>query len=147
MTRLRHDVMLVAGAITLAWLLTPWLRIGWMTTIAPTSYSTTLPWLDYGFLSAWVFEFMWGAVIAVWLTRLLLSRGALLWSLVIGAQLGGLHLAFSHWHFGAHVPTSVYVWAYGEYLMPVIGAFVASRLVSTYWPKAHPTMEKGSDRA
>ena len=136
MSRLRHDAIIVTCAIAFAWLATPWARIAWFAIAVPESYSTTVAWLDYGFLSEWGFEFLWGAAIAILLTRALRSRGAFWWSLLVGVQLGTLHFAFSHWRFAVDAPPSVYVWTYGEYLMPVIGAVVATWLVAKYWPRA-----------
>jgi hypothetical protein len=135
MSHLRHDAMIVTCAIAFAWFATPWARIGWLAIAIPESYSTTVAWLDYGLLSEWVFEFLWGAAIAVLLTRALRSRGAFWWSLLIGVQLGASHFAFSHWHFAPDARSSVYVWAYGQYLMPVMGAVAASWLVAKYWPR------------
>ena len=135
MAQLRHDAMILTCAIAFAWFATPWARIGWFAIAVPDSSSTTVAWLSYAFLSQWVFEVLWGAAIAVLLTRMLRSRGAFWWSLLVGVQLGASHFVFSHWHFAWDARSSDYVWAYGQYLMPVMGAVVASWLVATYWSR------------
>ena len=138
MSQLRRDALILTCAIAFAWFATPWARIGWSAIAVPESYSTTLAWLDYAFLSEWTFEFLWAGAFGVLLTRALRSRGVFWWSLLIGIQLGASHFAFSRWHFASDAPLSVYVWAYGQYVVPVIGAVVASLSVAKYWPRERP---------
>jgi len=135
MSQLRHDAMIVTCAIALAWFATPWARIGWSAIAVPESYSTTFAWLDYAFLSYWAFEFLWAAVFGTLLTRTLRLRGAFWWSLFVGVGLGSSHFVFSRWHFAPDVRPAVYVWVYGQFVMPVVGAVVASWLVAKYWPR------------
>jgi len=135
MSQLLRDAMILACAIAFAWFATFWARIGWIAIAVPESYSTTFAWLDYGHLSQWIFEFLWAAAFGILLTRNLRSRGALWWSLLIGLELGLPDLAFSHHYFAPDVSLSTYVWVYGQYVMPIAGAFVGSRFVARYWPR------------
>jgi hypothetical protein len=132
--------MILTCAIAFAWFATPWARMGWSAIAVPRSYSTTFAWLDYAFLSEWTFEFLWAGAFGVLLTRALRSRGAFWWSLFVGLGLGLSHFAFSSWRFASDVPPFLYVWAYGQYFMPVIGAVAASWLVAKYWPPERSAM-------
>src|SRR5690242_17952255 len=135
MLQLRHDAIIITCAIAFAWFATPWARIGWFAIAVPESYSTTLAWLDYAFLSQWIFEFLWAAAFGILLTRTLRSRGALWWSLLVGLGLGLFHFAFSSYRFAPDVSSVFYAWAYGQHVVPVVGALVGSWFVARYWPR------------
>ena len=137
MSHVRRDAIFIAAAIAVAWLVTPWLHIGWFLVAVPKSYSTTIAWLDFGFLSLWVFELIWGALFGVVLARGLRSRGAMWWSLVLGVVLGLSQFVPSRHRFAPDVSPSVYIWAYGQYVMPIIGALAACWLVEKHWPRGH----------
>jgi len=136
MSQLRRDAVILACAIAFAWFATPWARLGWSTIFVPESHSTTVARI---FLSDWTFEFLWGAAFGVLLTRSLRSRGAFWWSLSLGVGLGLSHFALSRWHLRLDMPAYFYVWAYGQYLMPVIGAVAASWWVTKCWPMRRST--------
>jgi hypothetical protein len=137
MSKTRHDAMIIMIAIAVAWLATPWARILWSIVAVPEYFSTTILWLDYAYLSLWAFEFIWAALFGISLTRSLHSQHAVLWSLLFGFGLGLWHFVSSSHRLGPNASLSIYVWAYGQYLVPVFAAVAGSWLAAKYWPKGH----------
>jgi len=136
MSRVRHDALAILVAVAIAWFITPWARIGWSLVAVPESFSTEILWLDYVFLSIWIFEFSWAALFGIFLARTLRSDGALWWSLALGLGLALMHFVFSRNGFGPSAPLSIYFWVYGQYVVPVIGAVLGAWATERYWPRA-----------
>ena len=128
-----RNAIIVAAALLAAWFMTPWARTGWFLIAVPRSYSTSFAWLDYAFVSLWVFQLLWAVLFGAILAWLLKSKSALWWSLLLGLVLGLSQLVGSTYHFAANASPSTYVWAYGQYVVPAIGALVASWAVVKHW--------------
>jgi len=131
----RRDAFLIGAAIAVAWFATPWLHAGWFLVAVPESYSTTIEWLDYGFLSLWTFGIVWGALFGVVLARGLRSSGAIWWSFLLGLVLGLSQFLASRYRFAPDVSLSLYIWAYGQFVMPILGSVAACWVVEKQWPR------------
>lgn len=142
MSKTLSDAAVLAIAAAAAWFVTPWARMGWVLVALPEYVSTRILWLDYGYLTLWIFEFLWGAVFGALLTRMLRSH-ALLWSAIFGLGLGVLHFLGSNRHVNPDAPfaTYTYVWAYGEYLVPLFAAVLGSLGVGKWWPRRQKVVE------
>ena len=137
MSNARRDTLLIGAAIAAGWFVTPWLHSVWFHVAVPESYSTTVEWLDYAFLSLWIFGLLWGAIFGVVLGRGLRSHGAIWWSLLLGLVLGLSQFLLTRYRFAPDVSLSLYIWAYGQFVMPIIGAVATCLLVEKLWPRKH----------
>jgi hypothetical protein len=83
---------------------------------------TTWEWFDVGRFAFCAFEFVWGIAVGVPVAALVRSPRPMRWALGCGA-VGALAIfGTSTDYFYPATPTSTYIWAYGAYLMPVLGS-------------------------
>src|SRR3982750_3559624 len=137
MKKRQHDTVVVAVAIAAAWFITPLARICWSIPAVPQSFSTSVLWLDYAYLSMWTFELVWAALFGFVLTRTLHSRATLSWSLLLGVGLGLLHVAYSSNWIAPDAALSRYIWAYGLYGVPTIGVLAGHWLARRVSNEGH----------
>jgi hypothetical protein len=126
----------VSGALFLAaGYVVPVLRSWWYETIFQGHrFSTPFVWIDPAHALIWLFEFSWSLVAGLILGRLVASSHIVIWAFIFGILCGLLHFLGSHDAFGAGAYWSTYVWVYGQYMVPGLGAAAGAALMLWLWP-------------
>ena len=107
-------------------------RLWWVwykTFIEGTAFSISLGWIHWHTLVAWAPHFIVFLVLGALLSRLVVSARPVLWCLGFGAALGLVFLIQANDTFTGHATLATRLWAYGTYLMPVIGSVVGAAIV------------------
>jgi|ERR671930_2734766 CDP-diglyceride synthetase len=132
---LRNVLVCMGLMITVVIVLIP-LRWWWFQNVlVGRSFPVTWEWLDLASLGVWAFEFAWSIVVGVVVVFLVRSRRRVLWAVACGA-LGGLaEFLIARHDFAPFSPWTTYVWAYGAYFVPVVGAGLAAAAVSAFLPR------------
>lgn len=121
----------ISGALFIgAGYLVPVLRSWWFQAMfRGQRFSVPFVWLDPSHALIWLFEFSWSLVAGLILGLLLRSSRVVGWAFVFGILSGVLHFVRAHDVFGAGAHWSSYVWAYGQYIVPGLGAAAGAALV------------------
>jgi hypothetical protein len=132
--KLRDLLVCVGLMVPIVLLLVP-LRTWWFhAALQDRSFSTTWEWLDLAHLGVWVFEFAWSLLVGGLVAVLVRSKHRVRWALACGA-LGGLaDFLMTRNVFFSVTPWTSYVWAYGTYFVPILGAGLAALVVSRLLP-------------
>ena len=131
----RRDLLVCIGLMLPVVVLLLPLRAWWFQAVLEgRSFPVTWEWLELAELGVWAFEFAWSLVVGVVVAFLIRSRHRVLWAVACGG-LGGFaeFLVIQH-TFPPMAPWTTYVWAYGAYFVPMLGAGLAAAIVSALLP-------------
>jgi len=134
--RLRDFFICFALMLPVVVLLLP-LRAWWFQAVLEgRSFPVTSNWLDLAELGVWAFEFAWSLGVGVIVALLIQSRHCVLWAVACGALGGFAEFLIAQHHFSPAAPWTTYVWAYGAYFVPILGAGLAAAVVSALLPRS-----------
>ena len=132
--RLRDFLICFALMLPVIVLLLP-LRAWWFQTVLEgRSFPVTADWLDLAELGVWAFEFTWSLVVGVVAALLVRSRRRVFFAVVCGALGGFAEFLIIRDNFSPIAPWTTYVWAYGKYFVPMLGAGIGAAIVSALLP-------------
>ncbi len=132
--KLRVLLICVVSMLPVVVLLLP-LRAWWFQAVlAGRSFPVTSEWLDLAELGVWAFEFTWSLVVGVVVALLIRSRGRVFVAMVCGALGGFGEFLIIRDTFSPIAPWTAYVWAYGKYFVPVLGAGLGAAVISALLP-------------
>ena len=135
MRQLARDLALSGALFLGAGYLVPVLRSWWFEAMFQRrTFSVPFVWLDPSHALIWVFEFSWAVAAGLILGRLLLFSRVVSWAFVFGLLCGLLHFLRSRDAFGVGAHWSAYIWVYGQYILPGLGAAAGAALVVWLWP-------------
>jgi len=127
MTR-REVLIAVAVMIPVTWLVL-WLRSWWFLEVIPEQrFGASPEWFSPGHLTHWAFEFAWSFLLGLVVASVARSRSKVQLAAVCGAVAGAMHFALSKDFFTSSAHWTMYVWAYGIYLVPALGAVAGAKL-------------------
>jgi CDP-diglyceride synthetase len=130
-----RDLLVCVGLMLLVVVLLLPLRAWWFQGVLEgRSFPVTWEWLDLAQLGVWAFEFAWSLGVGVIVALLIRSRHRVLWAVACGALGGFAEFLIVRVHFSPAEPWTTYVWAYGTYFVPVLGAGLAAAIVSRLLP-------------
>ena len=120
--------LVVFCALLLAALaLAPFARHSWfMTFVNERTFSTSLSWFNPPQAIFWLFELLFFFIFGVLVAWLFRSTAPLSCALFFGAICGAFHFWLSKDHFAPEAPATMYVWVYGNYVMPLVGALLGA---------------------
>jgi hypothetical protein len=122
-------VVAVALMLPLSWLLI-WLRSWWLSTVVgERRFGPSPVWFSPGHLNHWAFEFCTSLALGAVVALALRSRSTIALAALCGAIVGLVHFAESSIGVASWAHWSTYVWAYGVFVVPVVGAAVGAFLV------------------
>ena len=143
MTTTTRNLVIWMATLAFATFAIPPLRLFWShLTLNGHTFSTSLIWLHYGYLLIWLFEFLWSFVVGVALARALRSNYTLSVASSLGIAAGLLHFLRSRNYINPEAHWSTYVWVYGEYFVPAIGAAIGAAVTRWLWPSRPSIMKK-----
>ena len=128
--RLRDFLICFALMLPVVVLLLP-LRAWWFQAVLEgRSFPVTSNWLNLAELGVWAFEFAWSLVVGVVAALLFRSRRRVLLAVVCGAVGGFAEFLIIQDTFSPIASWTTYVWAYGKYFVPMLGAGIGAAIVS-----------------
>jgi len=137
--KLRDFLICVGLMLPVVVLLMP-LRAWWFDAVLVgrsfPSFRGTWEWLDLASLGVWAFEFAWSLVVGVVAAFMVRSRHRVLWAVSCGALGGFAEFLISRNTLSPIAPWTDYVWAYGTYFVPMLGAGLAAAIVSALLPRS-----------
>jgi len=132
-----RDLLVCIGLMLLVVVLLISLRGWWFQAVlVGRSFPPTWEWLDLAQLGVWAFEFAWSLGVGVIVALLIQSRHRVLWAVACGALGGFAEFLIAQHHFSPAAPWTTYVWAYGAYFVPILGAGLAAAVVSALLPRS-----------
>jgi len=134
--RLAGKLLLFIALLIVALVVVPFGRIGWSEALVnERTFSEPFFWFNSPEAILWGFELLYFFVFGVLVASLFSSKAPRLFAFAFGAICGVVHFWLSRDHIMPEAPSSLYVWVYGTYAMPAIGALVgalALKLVPNY---------------
>lgn len=132
--KLRDFLICIALMLPVVVLLLP-LRAWWFQAVLEgRSFPVTSEWLSLAELGVWAFEFAWSLVVGVVVALLIRSRRRIFFAVLCGALGGFAEFLIIQDTFSPIAPWTTYVWAYGTYFVPMLGAGVGAAFVSALLP-------------
>ena len=102
-------------------------RVGWSEALTnERTFTEPFAWFNSPEAISWGFELLFFFAFGMLVARLFQPEAPRLWAFAFGAICGALHFWLSRDHFASEAPWSLYVWAYGNYVMPAVGALLGA---------------------
>ena len=132
--KLRDLLVCIGVMLPVVVLLLP-LRAWWFDAVLQgRSFPVTWEWLELAELAVWVFEFAWSLAVGCVVALLIRSKHRVLWAVACGALGGFAEFLIIRHTFSPITPWTTYVWTYGKYFVPMLGAGLAAAIVSRLLP-------------
>jgi len=123
MSKLPHNLVCLAIALFLSWVLAPVLSVVWSEAfINDRTFHVYWQVISVGTLLRWLFLVLFFFASGLILASTVVSSRPWAWSLLVGACYSLYRLAFTSEWFAPDAEFYVYLSSYGEYTMPLIGA-------------------------
>jgi hypothetical protein len=131
--KLRNLLICIGLMLLVVVLLLP-LRGWWFHAVLQGRSFPAWDWLDLAHLGVWVFEFAWSFLVGGVVALLIRSERRVLWAVACGAFGGFAEFLIARDTFSPIAPWVTYIWAYGTYFVPMLGAGLAAAIVSRLLP-------------
>jgi CDP-diglyceride synthetase len=130
-----RDVLVCIGLMLLVVVLLLPLRSWWFYAVLQgRSFPVTWEWLDLASLGVWAFEFAWALLVGGVVALLIRTKRRVLWAVACGALGGFAEFLMIRATFSSTEPWTTYVWTYGTYFVPMLGAGLGAAIVSRLLP-------------